>query len=151
MPTDPLRWAWPQDTDPFERWCLGCKANRHKECDLHINDGAVDAEEFINVRCDCPCEGEVRGKLIDLVAQLRQEAATAAAAIEELGSALDWRSRQYRTLDAAIVRYLEGSTDDEGDFNPLLSSVEELRGTWSLVRAQPKLEPQEKEGGTFDD
>lgn len=142
--------AWPQDTDAFVRWCLGCKANRHKECDKHINDGAVDALEFIDVRCDCPCEGEVRGKLIDLVAQLRQEAATAAAAIEELGSALDWRSRQYRTLDAAIVRFLERSTDDEGDFNPLLSSLEELRGTWELARTQAKPEPQEKEGGTFD-
>lgn len=141
---------WPQDIDAFVRRCLGCKANRHKECDLHINNGAVDAEEFIFVVCDCPCEGEVRGKLIDLVAELRQEAATAAAAIEELGSALDWRSRQYRTLDAAVVRFLEVSVDDEGQVNPSDGAVHELGATWDLVRAQDKPEPQEKEGGTFD-
>lgn len=145
----PLVSPWPQDTNPFERWCLGCKANRHKECDLHINDGAVDAEEFIDVKCYCPCEGDVRGKLIDLVAQLRQEAATAAAAIEELGNTLDWRSRQYRTLEAAVVRLLEASTDDEGEVNPSEASVDELRGTLELVRDQAMPKPQQDEEPPF--
>lgn len=50
--------------------CWACARNQHKKCDLHMNDGAVDAEEFIAVSCDCVCEGKIGTEydsLIDMV------------------------------------------------------------------------------------
>lgn len=97
--------------------CLMCTSNKHSECDLHMNDGAVDAEDFVHVSCDCPCNGEVEpgGKLIDLVAVLRDEIAD----LEEKSSAgaaeSEQTARAHRALLAQIGNYLDEIFDDEGD------------------------------------
>lgn len=58
-------------------WCRDCKLGQHDQCDIHMNDNAVDALDFINVSCDCPCEGDVRSPehhgLIELIVELREE------------------------------------------------------------------------------
>jgi hypothetical protein len=39
--------------------CWSCARNKHKDCDLHMNDGAFDVEDFIPVSCGCICEGKI--------------------------------------------------------------------------------------------
>lgn len=97
--------------------CKMCASNKHGECDLHINDGAVDAEEFISVSCACPCEGEVQqgGKLIDLVAVLREDLSNWKRLYEASGRVATDHSNAHRALLRQIGEYLEEIFDDEGD------------------------------------
>lgn len=58
-------------------WCRSCREGVHADCWLHINDGAVDALDFSNVDCECPCNGDVYKPdhygLIELISELRHE------------------------------------------------------------------------------
>lgn len=39
--------------------CMFCAIGRCEDCDHHINDGAVDALDFIDVYCECDCNGGI--------------------------------------------------------------------------------------------
>ena len=34
-------------------YCVSCRKGQHQDCDNHMNDGAVDALDFVNVYCAC--------------------------------------------------------------------------------------------------
>jgi hypothetical protein len=53
--------------------CSDCIQGKHFACVHRINDGAVDAEDFISVgeRCDCPC-AEIEGTPTELASWLVQ-------------------------------------------------------------------------------
>lgn len=97
--------------------CVGCRHNKHRECDLRINEGAVGAEDFIPVSCKCPCEGEVTGQLIDLVSTLRMQ-------IKALNSVADEKKEQegneidiLRVLITRVEEFFQAGIDDEGAFD----------------------------------
>lgn len=47
----------PDDPYQFKR-CRQCALGNHAECDHHMNDSAVDALDFVNVRCICQCHDD---------------------------------------------------------------------------------------------
>lgn len=98
-------------------WCLLCKRGKHADCELHVNDGAVDALDFVNVRCDCPCQGEVSrgGKLIDLVARLRESLEDAHGLLNQSDHQIS--DLQGRETEALIMLrdFFEEYVDDEGN------------------------------------
>lgn len=115
------------------RPCFACSKNLHRDCELHLNDGAVDALDFIDVNCNCPCKGRVRTKLIDLVRALDTDNKTMEDQIAELrqGQA---RVRQADShLMVLLNDFFTEITDDEGNLLGLSRnrnwqrSVEELR------------------------
>lgn len=106
--------------------CISCARNKHKQCDLHMNDGAFDAQDFINVRCDCFCAGRIGTQFDSLMSmaehyaeqveqfadetrQVRMLAARAAGVADEMMEII-------RTFDAR-------ARDDEG--NLMVSSRRE--------------------------
>lgn len=101
-------------------WCRSCQMSRHTECDHRMNDGAVDAQEFVSVPCKCPCEGQLReGELlIDLVAQLRQqirdEQARQTEGILQEHALNDWGAELVEAYD---VRLHDALFDDEAKLN----------------------------------
>lgn len=102
-------------------WCRSCQASRHTECDWHMNDGAGDAEDFVEVRCECPCDGQLQHgeMLIDLVASLRREIHAlendkAAASLRE-GSVGTWGVELAQIYDEHLHDAL---FDDEGKLSP---------------------------------
>lgn len=97
--------------------CADCRHNRHRMCDLRMNEGAVDAEDFISVSCKCPCEGEVTGQLIDLVSTLRMQ-------IKALNSVADEEKEQegneidvLRSLITCVEEFFRTGINDEGTFD----------------------------------
>jgi hypothetical protein len=114
--------------------CHDCRLNKHAGCDLHMNDGAGDAEDFVAVSCACPCEGEVRGKLIDLVAALRRDADER----ETLLAARDGSAqRLWAGLDqvlASLTRLVTDGYDDEGEWTGTPPDLEAI-----IVAAAPLL------------
>jgi hypothetical protein len=115
-------------------WCRACQKDKHRDCDLHMNDGAGDAEDFVAVSCACPCEGEVRGKLIDLVAALRRDADER----ETLLAARDGSAqRLWAGLDQVLVsltRLITDGYDDEGEWTSTPPDLEAI-----IVAAAPLL------------
>ena len=115
-------------------WCRGCQKNKHRDCDLHMNDGAGDAEDFIDVNCSCPCGGEVYGDLIDLVAGLRrgqehEECARLLAHHEQRGDRLWSALDQVRT---ALDR-MASEHDDEGNWMVEATELEQLSAALAPV------------------
>lgn len=100
-----------------ETYCHDCQRNRHGGCILHMNDGAFDAEDFLNVRCKCPCEGEISGDelLIDLVARLREDVLAAGNAAQEVRQTLADTQRWAAEVVELCFQKLPGHLyDDEG-------------------------------------
>lgn len=104
-----------------DSWCSTCTSNKHRSCCRHMNDGAVDAEDFISgpfTDCACPCRGRVPkegGRLIDLVEYLN-------ATIEELSedrSDLFNQVKDWELKHAAYRRHVQATIsdvfDDEGN------------------------------------
>lgn len=113
--------------------CVGCRHNKHRECDLRINEGAVDAEDFISVSCKCPCEGEVTGQLIDLVSTLRLQ-------IKALTSVADEEKEQegneidvLRSLITCVEEFFQTGINDEGTFD--LRRLREMEDKLGQFRA----------------
>lgn len=99
-------------------WCFFCKRSKHADCELHVNDDAHDALDFVNVNCECPCQGEVprpSGKLIDLVKVLREHTEQLVAEIDEKEAEI--KKLQSREAEAIVMLrdFFEEYVDDEGD------------------------------------
>lgn len=101
--------------------CISCARNKHKMCDLHMNDGAFDALDFIHVKCDCFCEGKigtVYDSLLDMskkYAEDREEALTETRQMKMLAA------RAAGVADEvleAIRSFDNRARDDEGNFLP---------------------------------
>jgi hypothetical protein len=95
--------------------CSGCRADLHRDCILHLNDDAVDAEDFIMVTCDCICQGECDSehRLIDIIADLRREIEGREATWEETSK----RSRASESALREVADLLDQSFNDEGVVN----------------------------------
>jgi hypothetical protein len=104
---------------PMIKLCGKCETNLHRDCDLHRNDGSVGAEEFVGVRCDCACEGQVYAepgkRLIDLVARLRRQLEDDADAHSNALRAQIVARRAAQIALAAAEANLDAMIDDEGD------------------------------------
>lgn len=132
------------------RWCYMCTSSKHGECELHINDGAVDAEEFISVHCACPCKGEVPegSKLITLVADLRQQLEEVQAAYAAVGKVSADASSAHRALLRHIGEDLDNIFNDEGDglqVSPQrnwLNTMRRMQDRYSRTLAEYPLDPQ---------
>lgn len=131
------------------RWCWVCRIDNHADCDQHMNDSAVDALDFITVRCDCPCEGEVPegGKLIALVKDLRQDKGGWEMRYEELYRKS--RSRNESPLAATIQKFLDEWITDEGRLLNVSENRNWQRGLGELSKALhdylPPIEEMEEE------
>lgn len=96
-------------------WCLFCMRNRHRDCELHINDGAVDALDFVPVRCDCPCKGRVYGRLIDLVQELNEQIAAHQEDQKRWYDRERVLEKQVLSTRDAVEQLLTYGYDDEGN------------------------------------
>lgn len=116
----------PSDAGRKKALCISCARNKHKDCDLHMNDGAFDAEDFVNVRCDCFCGGRI-GTQFDSLMQMAEHYAEQVQEFRE-------ETRQVRMLAARaagvademmeIIRTFDArARDDEG--NLMVSSRRE--------------------------
>lgn len=127
-----------------------CTSSKHGECETHINDGAVDAEDFIFVSCACPCKGEVPegSKLITLVADLRQQLEEVQAAYSAVGKVSADASSAHRALLRHIGEDLEDIFNDEGDglqVSPQrnwLNTMRKMQDRYSRTLAEYPLDPQ---------
>lgn len=123
-----LRRGVPPVSERSAPLCFSCRKNRHRECDLHMNDGAVDAEEFVSVCCKCPCEGEVPagGALIDLVARLREQIGVVEQGSTEVDAVVNEEVRALRSLVTLTENFICNGINDEGAFDTdFLHSLEE--------------------------
>lgn len=98
-----------------------------------MNEGAVDAEEFIDVSCKCPCEGEVTGQLIDLVSVLRLRIRALASLMseekEQDGNEVDI----LRALMTSVEEFFQTGINDEGVFDiDRLHKMEEKLGQFRM-------------------
>lgn len=123
--------------------CLMCQGNRHIDCEHHINDGAVDASEFVNTKCECPCEGDVHsaGGLIGLVGDLRRQIAGMEAHGVQLRLARQERDEARRKNWVAFARRLDALLvpDDEGNLGITRASQRDLAAlvaSWGVVREE---------------
>ena len=99
--------------------CWSCLVDLHRECELHINDDAHDADDFISVKCDCHCQGEVYPdhKLIDIIAELRD----AIASNQKRHAADDQEARRAVRALREVASLLDAAVDEEGtliNFSP---------------------------------
>jgi hypothetical protein len=98
--------------------CWACARNQHKNCDLHMNDGAVDAEEFIDVRCDCPCEGSIGTQYDSLIDMVMAYKTIANDSEQKARTQSMLAARSASTADEAlelIRAFLGRGYDDEGN------------------------------------
>lgn len=123
--------------------CSACQGNRHISCDRHMNDGAVDASEFVRVACDCPCEGEVYDSagLIGLVAELRRQIRATNEKHTEQRIARDRNNQRWFEKWIPVAELIEDllRPDDEG--NVLLDRAcsvrsAKLQQAWSELREE---------------
>lgn len=96
--------------------CPACVRRRHGDCSRHINDGAVDAEEFIGgllFDCSCPCGGRVPegGQLIDLVEALVYKIKLGNVRVETLYAELQEERKKLQRAH----KILHSIIDDEGN------------------------------------
>lgn len=122
--------------------CLPCQGNRHIQCDHHVNDG-VDHDEYIDVKCKCPCEGEVHSRdgLIKLVASLRKELADVRERHRDERIARDRNNQRWFEKWVPVADLIEEllRPDDEG--NALLDQAcsarsADLRQAWAELREE---------------
>jgi hypothetical protein len=104
--------------------CVACRHKRHRECDLRLNEDAVDAQDFVDVSCKCPCEGEVTGQLIDLVSALRAQLGSLNSVITEAQAQEADELLILRSLVTNVEEFFQNSVDDEGSFD--LGQLHEL-------------------------
>lgn len=120
----PLKRGFPHKANEKRKrftWCPRCVEGRHVGCDLHMNDGAFDAMDFVHVSCECPCEGEIRESfsLLDLIARLRgDERNTTSVAQKEAQDRIAVENTLYEAADLIMVDLHNALIDDEGRFNP---------------------------------
>lgn len=120
----PLKRGFPhQENERRKRfsWCAECADGRHVDCDFHMNDGAVDAMDFVRVSCECPCQGEIRPSfdLLDLIAHLRGMVRHAELEDEKEDQArLGVENTLYEVTDLTMIELHNALIDDEGRFNP---------------------------------
>jgi hypothetical protein len=112
----------PKAADRAIVFCLSCQRSRHGNCDHHMNDGAFDAEDFIDIFCKCPCEGDVPvgGRLIDLVMSLRLQLRAFVPDREGVEDDEGAESKGVvipRSLVEQTERFLTKGIDDEGNFD----------------------------------
>lgn len=96
--------------------CIACRGENHEECDMHMNDGAVDALDFVNIRmCECDhTDEEYWGeKMPDL--HYEEEAAPCV---------------QDGTCGHHTVRPGKTQCTFEGGYGCHLESVADVRATW---------------------
>lgn len=139
------------------RSCLACRQNRHKMCDLHMNDGAVDIEEYINVRCGCPCRGQVReegGKLIELVADLRDQYSSLLKQLAEKDRNINRLMYNESEALSMLKDFFNHWMDDEGGLNGLSKSQRWEDGLMSMHEQYVKMldgEPDDENDEDADD
>jgi hypothetical protein len=98
--------------------CISCARNKHKQCDLHMNDGAFDAEDFISVSCDCFCGGRIGTQFDSLMAMAQHYAEQVQEFAEETRQAKMLAARAAGVADEVmeIVRAFDSrARDDEGN------------------------------------
>lgn len=98
--------------------CWACARNQHKKCDIHLNDGAVDAEEFINVNCGCVCEGKIGTQYDSLIAMVMAYKEMVDSAEQKARTQSMLAARSASTADEAlelIRAFLQRGYDDEGN------------------------------------
>lgn len=116
----------PENAGRKKALCISCARNKHKQCDLHMNDGAFDAEDFISVRCDCFCEGRIGTQFDSLLAMAEHYANQVQEFREETRQAKMLAARAAGVADEVmeIVRAFDSrARDDEG--NLMVSSRRE--------------------------
>lgn len=98
--------------------CISCARNKHKMCDLHMNDGAFDADDFISVRCDCFCAGRIGTQYDSLMAMAEDYAKQVEEFQEEARQVRMLAARAAGVADEVmeIVRTFDArARDDEGN------------------------------------
>ena len=106
--------------------CISCARNKHKNCDLHMNDGAFDAEDFISVSCSCFCRGRIGTQFDSLMAMAKHYAEQVEEFQEETRQVRMLAARAAGVADEVmeIVRNFDArARDDEG--NLMVSSRRE--------------------------
>ena len=115
-----IRVGGPMVRHPRRKLCFACKSNVHRDCELHMNDGAVDALDFVHVYCECPCKGEVfeGARLIDLVEALRKSLSEVSKRAHEKLSKEQQQHDEILTLGKKSIKlieeFIESYVDDEG-------------------------------------
>lgn len=98
--------------------CISCARNKHKNCDLHMNDGAFDAKDFISVRCDCFCRGRIGTQFDSLMAMAEYYANQVEEFQEETRQVRMLAARAASVADEMmeIIRTFDSrARDDEGN------------------------------------
>jgi hypothetical protein len=101
--------------------CISCARNKHKMCDLHMNDGAFDALDFIHVRCDCFCKGQigtVYDSLLDMAKKYAEDCEEAIAEAREMKMLAARAAGVADEVLEAIRGFDNRARDDEGNFLP---------------------------------
>lgn len=145
MPKAQFNRGFPAKEFARSKWCPACRASRHRDCAHHQNDHVAEPQEdvVIDVQCECPCDGEIRGDalLIDLIAELRTRIAELQGslvkdALEPQGADVeDWGEDFARLVGVDLY---EALYDDEEKLNVDATKVGEIQDQiFDMINSSP--------------